>query len=254
MTKSRPIKYRAIHTKNRWRSTAHDSITNALGKERGAKALFDHKLGVDYAKHGEPLYVVVWDEREIGSGRIVRANQKGLDQAVISDKMISRFENGESPTNDELDLLFKLHPSSDVQDVPQQYAPPIGEPSPNVPLLETEDKIEKDLQARIHAARLFSVDKRGAEIATINSAPLRIQVTKFVHLRNANVIVEVLNRAAGFCQHCHSPAPFVRLSDSTPYLEVHHIIPLAAGGFDSVENAEALCPNCQRDKHFGHTR
>ena len=39
--------------------------------------------------------------------------------------------------------------------------------------------------------------------------------------------------------------------DGTPYLEVHHKIPLAKDGEDTIENAEALCPNCHREKHFG---
>lgn len=34
-----------------------------------------------------------------------------------------------------------------------------------------------------------------------------------------------------------------------PYLESHHIIWLAAGGADSVDNTIALCPNCHRKMH-----
>lgn len=33
--------------------------------------------------------------------------------------------------------------------------------------------------------------------------------------------------------------------------EVHHKVPLSAGGDDTVENAIALCPNCHRKAHFG---
>ncbi|HDR7378766.1 TPA: HNH endonuclease [Bacillus toyonensis] len=39
--------------------------------------------------------------------------------------------------------------------------------------------------------------------------------------------------------------------DGTPYLEVHHVVPLATGGEDSVENAVALCQNCHRKAHYG---
>jgi len=36
-------------------------------------------------------------------------------------------------------------------------------------------------------------------------------------------------------------------------LEVHHKVPLAEGGDDTVENAIALCPNCHRHAHYGKT-
>ncbi|PKM79584.1 MAG: hypothetical protein CVU89_17460 [Firmicutes bacterium HGW-Firmicutes-14] len=70
--------------------------------------------------------------------------------------------------------------------------------------------------------------------------------------RNPDVIVEVLERAKGICEECGNPAPFIRTSDGTPYLEVHHIIPLSKDGEDTVENGVALCPNCHRKAHFGN--
>ncbi|WP_442967956.1 HNH endonuclease [Rheinheimera sp.] len=36
-----------------------------------------------------------------------------------------------------------------------------------------------------------------------------------------------------------------------PYLEVHHRIPLAEKGEDTLENAIELCPNCHIQAHFG---
>jgi 5-methylcytosine-specific restriction protein A len=72
-----------------------------------------------------------------------------------------------------------------------------------------------------------------------------------VHLRNADVVAEVLIRANGTCERCGKNAPFLRAKDGTPYLEVHHKEKLANGGDDTVENAIALCPNCHRREHFG---
>ena len=46
-------------------------------------------------------------------------------------------------------------------------------------------------------------------------------------------------------------APFNRDSNDTEYLEVHHKLPLAENGDDTVENAIALCPNCHRHAHYG---
>ena len=81
--------------------------------------------------------------------------------------------------------------------------------------------------------------------------PERVQLLSTGFRRNADVIVEVLRRASGVCEKCKSPAPFVRRSDGTPFLEVHHWTPLAEGGEDTIENAGALCPNCHREAHFG---
>jgi len=70
-------------------------------------------------------------------------------------------------------------------------------------------------------------------------------------LRNPDVVAAVLLRANGFCERCNREAPFVRAKDGTPYLEVHHVVQLADGGEDTVDNAIALCPNCHRELHFG---
>jgi len=81
--------------------------------------------------------------------------------------------------------------------------------------------------------------------------PERMQVISTAFLRNPDVIAEVLHRANGICGKCGNPAPFTRKSDGSPYLEVHHWIPLSEGGEDTVGNAVALCPNCHREAHFG---
>jgi 5-methylcytosine-specific restriction protein A len=78
-----------------------------------------------------------------------------------------------------------------------------------------------------------------------------VLATVAVYERNADVIAEVLLRANGTCERCGNSAPFLRKSDGSPYLEVHHKVRLADGGDDTVENAIAICPNCHRRAHFG---
>lgn len=51
------------------------------------------------------------------------------------------------------------------------------------------------------------------------------------------------------CELCEEPAPFQR-KDGAAYLEAHHIIWLARGGQDTIENTVALCPNCHRRMHL----
>lgn len=71
-------------------------------------------------------------------------------------------------------------------------------------------------------------------------------IQRFV--RDPNVISWVLNEAGGRCEACDDPTPFVR-ADGEPYLEVHHVRPLAEGGPDTCCNAIACCPECHRQLH-----
>ncbi|SDK76446.1 HNH endonuclease [Microbulbifer yueqingensis] len=73
-------------------------------------------------------------------------------------------------------------------------------------------------------------------------------VTQFV--RDPEVVAWVLATAAGNCECCGNPAPFMR-EDGSPFLEVHHVERLADGGEDTINNAAALCPNCHRQLHYG---
>lgn len=60
----------------------------------------------------------------------------------------------------------------------------------------------------------------------------------------------ILTAAKGKCECCKADAPFTG-SDGFPYLEVHHVRPLADRGSDSVSNTVAMCPNCHREIHHG---
>jgi len=93
--------------------------------------------------------------------------------------------------------------------------------------------------------------ERLARLANAPKKPKTIRTVSTAFMRNPDVVAEVLFRADGACEGCKKPAPFVSKATGDPYLEVHHITPLAQGGDDTVDNAWALCPNCHREKHFG---
>ena len=63
----------------------------------------------------------------------------------------------------------------------------------------------------------------------------------------------VLQQAACHCELCDSDAPFFR-DDGKPYLEVHHVTPLAESGSDTLSNAVGLCPNCHMRMHHGERK
>jgi 5-methylcytosine-specific restriction protein A len=67
--------------------------------------------------------------------------------------------------------------------------------------------------------------------------------------RDPHVAEHAKRRAKGRCELCQSPAPFSNGNDE-PYLETHHIVWLAKGGADTIENTVALCPNCHRKMHI----
>lgn len=112
-------------------------------------------------------------------------------------------------------------------------------------------RLQVDLEAAVAASMKMPSERRRAKLPAPGHKPSTITVTTAVYVRNPAVIAEVLLRAGGVCEACGKPAPFIRKVDQTPYLEVHHKRRLADGGDDTVENAQALCPNCHRERHFG---
>lgn len=109
---------------------------------------------------------------------------------------------------------------------------------------------ESELEDRVKYSKSLSRIERLARIKATARLPQKVLVTTVAYRRSADVIAEVMQRANGVCEHCHKNAPFCR-RDGQPYLEVHHVIQLAQGGEDTVDNAVAVvCPNCHRRAHY----
>ena len=92
---------------------------------------------------------------------------------------------------------------------------------------------------------------RLSRINKSNTNPERLKVYSFTYKRNPDIVAEALYRAKGICEQCLEPAPFLRASDNSPYLEVHHKISLSNAGEDTLDNVIAICPNCHRKIHHG---
>ncbi|HET9639881.1 MAG TPA: HNH endonuclease signature motif containing protein [Allosphingosinicella sp.] len=75
--------------------------------------------------------------------------------------------------------------------------------------------------------------------------------TSTVFIRNPYVVAGALVRSHGACEMPGCTIPLFRRADGTSFLEVHHVVPLAEGGDDTLVNAAALCPMCHRELHFG---
>jgi 5-methylcytosine-specific restriction protein A len=121
-------------------------------------------------------------------------------------------------------------------------------------LIQSQPNIE-DFVAMENAALADAIARspadRASRLANADPIPKTATVTATVYVRNPDVTATVLTRAGGVCEGCAKPAPFLRLSNGLPYLEVHHKHRLADGGPDTVANAIALCPNCHREAHYG---
>ena len=92
---------------------------------------------------------------------------------------------------------------------------------------------------------------RKKRLASANKIPEQTVAKVIRYRRNPDVVAAVLIRANGICEECYKEAPFLRVKDNSPYLEVHHKIQLSQKGEDTVENAIAVCPNCHRKLHYG---
>lgn len=111
-------------------------------------------------------------------------------------------------------------------------------------IVENEERMNEKLQQ-------ISDEELDERTKTYSRKPVKIGTSTSVFLRNPYVIVQAKRKANGICQDCGHPAPFSTRGTNEPFLEVHHIVPLAEDGEDTIENVVALCPNCHRKRHYG---
>lgn len=120
--------------------------------------------------------------------------------------------------------------------------------SPNQSTIEL---LEADFEVQVEAMLSAKQALRRSKLPPPGHKPSHGTATVKVYQRSAAVVAEVRLRSNGRCESCKKPAPFTKAKDGSPYLEVHHVIRLANGGDDTVQNAIAVCPNCHRFHHFG---
>lgn len=108
--------------------------------------------------------------------------------------------------------------------------------------------LEQLAQHKAKQAKKLSVAELRKRVQSAPKIPGSQRTKTVAFQRNPYVCELAQRRANGVCQLCQQPAPFSR-KDHSPYLEVHHVIWLSAGGEDSLSNTVALCPNCHRKMH-----
>lgn len=115
----------------------------------------------------------------------------------------------------------------------------------------TSDDFQPTFDANKLDEMVFELLETGMELPKGIVKPEKAEHSTTVFQRNPHVKAWVLNQANGVCEYCRSNAPFTT-KNGKPYLEVHHLLPLADGGSDSVTNTIAVCPNCHRGFHLSN--
>jgi len=105
------------------------------------------------------------------------------------------------------------------------------------------------LDAKVAELRRRQIGKK--PLGSIRPVTEMRSITTYV--RDPAVKAWVLQLANGVCEGCNCKAPFIG-QDGLPYLEIHHVMPLACHGSDTPSNAVALCPNCHRRCHYAYER
>lgn len=93
---------------------------------------------------------------------------------------------------------------------------------------------DEEIAARARRTGRSKVGKRATTVQQYQRSPAVAEYAK--------------RRANGICELCKRSAPFNDKS-GRPYLETHHVVWLARGGADVIENTVALCPNCHKQMH-----
>ena len=128
----------------------------------------------------------------------------------------------------------------------------VGKRIPNPTYYNSENNLYQRQLDEERDARRLSFEELRLKIKDSNRGkPETVEVTAVKFRRNPYVSAYAKTKANGICQDCGQQAPFINKQTNEPFLETHHIIPLADGGDDTIENTIALCPNCHRKRHYG---
>jgi len=116
--------------------------------------------------------------------------------------------------------------------------------TPIIPKIE----LDKTFARKVKKTSTLTLEELKSRANKAQSKPGSRIATTTTYQRDSNVVNYTLKQANGICELCEQPAPFNK-KNGEPYLEVHHVIQLAHGGEDTIDNAVALCPNCHRKMH-----
>ena len=182
-------------------------------------------------------------------GNKIGRKLSGILIEITRREMIAYFETTKELTEGSIDGLLSREASNSNNTWITKVNDKIRDGYYQVSL--NHDDYKEILDSETQESSQDNLVARQGRLKKAQVKPESFQTLHTIYKRNPDVVAEVLFQAEGECGECKEDAPFIRASDKTPYLEVHHTVRLADGGDDTVANAVALCPNCHRRLHFG---
>lgn len=167
-----------------------------------------------------------------------------LDEPILVSKAVAEYLHMCDEKQRRIDRIDGTIPDTCLYPFPISIQEIKGNRESSVALDDTHTYEEKT----DHALCLREDELRILAIQQSTDHPNDITSTEIKKKRSPYVAEYAKARAHGLCQLCGDKAPF-KGKNGQPYLESHHIIWLADGGADSIDNTVALCPNCHRKMH-----
>ena len=100
------VYYRAVHNISPWRKVnSHKNLQNAIEGKDGAAGLFARPVRIDYSKHGDPLYVFVWEDGA-DHGWMVWQREDGIDRKRLPLHLILNLERNNGGNKSDFDKLM----------------------------------------------------------------------------------------------------------------------------------------------------
>jgi hypothetical protein len=103
------VRYRAIHTRTLWRKVhSHKSLDAAINGKDGAAGLFARKVRIDYGRHGDPLFVLVW-QAGAKDGYAIRQDRtapQGIEVVTVPVATLERFDGDGQASQREIGAFF----------------------------------------------------------------------------------------------------------------------------------------------------
>jgi 5-methylcytosine-specific restriction enzyme A len=241
----------------------NDQVSQAfnVGNAGGMRWSSAQNCLVIVADHTKALYDDRWEDdvfHYTGMGRVgdqaLTGQNKRLAEQQQTDIQVHLFEvfrQGDYIYVGQMRLVGEPHRERQLDDSGDErwvYVFPLRlaeDASRPTPALRDVARIEEERQRALAPLSVAELAKR-ARLGGQQKPSVRQSMVAHYE-RNAAVAELVKRLANGTCDLCLAPAPFV--VDGVPYLECHHVMHLAKGGPDTIENTVALCPNCHRRMH-----
>jgi 5-methylcytosine-specific restriction enzyme A len=233
-----------------------------VGVEGGMRRSHDTNSLVIISDHTKSLYEDKWINDILhytgmgkeGNQDIKNAQNRTLAESTFNGVNVYLFEvfrEGEYIFHGNVELIGlpyggrQLDLKNNIRDV---ILFPLKVKSSQPPIVISKDLIDAKNESRHKYNRKSSIEDLKNRAQTASKPSSKRETTTTTYDRNQDVVDYIKRVAEGICQLCKKPAPFVD-KDGDPFLHAHHIIWLKRNGFDSIDNAIALCPNCHAKMH-----